>query len=121
VLGVFVAGLIPFRTAVDAKWTQLAGGIGSPLIASADPFCAAAMLMSVKVPASGIYSFSFIFLHRFAENLSGNSSPSIGGIRLPTRARICLTFGGLARRARSSKYSDLRNADTFSASARVIS
>jgi hypothetical protein len=38
-----------------------------------------------------------------------------------TRARIRLTLAGSARRARSSKYSSVRIAGTFSASARVIS
>jgi len=65
--------------------------------------------------------YSFIFLRCLARKPFGNSSPSIGGIPLPRRARICLTFAGLARCARSSKYSDVRSAETFSASASVIS
>jgi len=40
---------------------------------------------------------------------------------VPTRARIRLTIAGSARCARSSKYSSVRIAETFSASARVIS
>jgi virulence-associated protein VagC len=44
-----------------------------------------------------------------------------GRIPLPTRARIRLTLAGLARRARSSKYSSVRTAETFSACASVMS
>ena len=66
-------------------------------------------------------SFYFFFLTFLAGNSSRSSSPSTGGFPLPTRARIRLTLAGSARRARSSKYSSVRIAETFSASARVIS
>ena len=55
----------------------------------------------------------FFFLTFLAGNFNGSSSPSTGGFPLPTRARIRLTLAGSARRARSSKYSSVRIAETF--------
>ena len=71
----------------------------------------------------GLTAFLFtpFFLTVFGTSFNGSSSPSTGGFPLPTRARIRLTRAGSARRARSSKYSCVRIAETFSASASVMS
>src|SRR5215472_9009794 len=65
--------------------------------------------------------FAPFFRALFGESSNGSSSPSTGGFPLPTRSRIRLTLSESARRARSSKYSSVRMAETFSASASVIS
>src|SRR5436853_4775751 len=76
---------------------------------------------NLGLPGDSDVSLHFFFFTFLAANSNGSSSPSIGGFPLPTRDRIRLTFAGSARRARSSKYSSVRIAETFSASARVIS
>jgi hypothetical protein len=72
------------------------------------------------IELAGFYRRPFFFFAVAATNSSGSSSPSTGGLPLPDRANIRVTFSGFARRARSSKYSCVRSAETFSAKARVI-
>ena len=75
---------------------------------------------SLDLPRDSDVSLHFFFFTFLAANSNGSSSPWIGGFPLPTRARIRLTLAGSVRRAPSSKYSSVRIAETFSASARVI-
>jgi hypothetical protein len=51
----------------------------------------------------------------------GSSSPSIGGLPLPARSRIRRVSARSARRPLSRKYSSVRKAETFSATATLMS
>lgn len=68
-----------------------------------------------------VFLFNSFFLAFFGTTADGSSSPSTGGFPLPTRAKMVLTLVESARRARCSKYSSVRIAETFSASASVMS
>ena len=64
--------------------------------------------------------YSFLSLHLSGREFQREFITLYRRISLPTRPRIRRTFSGSARRARSSKYSSVRIAETFSASASVI-
>src|SRR5450759_357288 len=53
--------------------------------------------------------------------LGGNSSPFIGGLPTPARLRTFSAFGISARAARAVKWSAVRSAESFSATATLIS
>src|SRR5260370_25814175 len=57
----------------------------------------------------------------FFRHSGGSSSPSIGGLPLPARSRIRKVSARSARRPLSRKYSSVRKAETFSATATLMS
>src|SRR6266404_3760845 len=62
-----------------------------------------------------------LLLFFLAANSGGSSSPSTGGFPFPTRFRMRAILAGSARRARAVKYSSVRKAEIFSATATLIS